>query len=335
MGTYRYCFILFLLHFCVAQAATPNIPLQLDVEPPALLSETGLYSGNVAELKPAEGLRTYEINQSLFVDHAQKKRMFYLPENRQIGFSPDKPYTFPVGMILVKHFQMETSKGIFQNLETRVLVRKEGEDQQNWVGYTYEWSGSDARLVSARASPEVSLTIDETAVGGARQQIFKIPNRRQCLMCHNSSVGYVRSMETMQLHRLNNSGANQLAEFNQAGIFNGNIGNLINFDRFADISDESEPLEKRVKSYIAVNCSHCHNPDPGAFCNFVGLDLRFDSFNASQLVQSGHLVRGSRESSSIFTRMDSLRPGMRMPFIGTQLKDESALDVIGRWIDSL
>jgi hypothetical protein len=323
-----------LMHLILARAeGVPNIPLT-GTEPPKLLSNTGIYQNPVSQLRPTDDFRSYEINQPLWVDFAQKQRMVYIPGGKQIVFSRDGAFGFPVGTVVVKHFRMEISKGVFQNLETRVLVRKEGETAQNWVGYTYKWEGNDASLVDEDSSPEVILSIAETALGGAREQVFKIPNRRQCLQCHNASVGYLGSLETRQLNRIA-SGTNQLETWGKAGLFDREIGPIEELEKYAAVEDELEPLEKRVKSYLAVNCSHCHNPRPEAMCNFTGLDLRFTSFSLEALVNSGHVVRGSRAGSELFNRMNSAQSGYRMPFIGSKLKDEHALTVLGRWIESL
>ena len=298
-----------------------NIPLDPAVEPPGLLSETGVLG---------EGPLDYFIVQPLWVDFAAKKRRLFLPPGTQIQFSATENYKFPVGTVLVKHFQMEVSHNVFQNIETRILVRKTGELPENWVGYTYKWEGDDARLVDGRSAPEVVLNIDATAAGGERIQKFKIPSRRQCLQCHNESVGFVRSFLTRQL----NTGA-QLDELNHAGIFSEPLLTSDHYEKFFNIEDQSAVLENRVKSYLDVNCSHCHNPGPTAMCNFTGMDFRFDHFSVESVVASGHLEKGSKENSALFQRMSSVQPGIRMPFVGTSLRDEAALFGVGAWIDGL
>lgn len=311
-----------------------NIPLQKNIEPPTLLSKTGLFQGEMTNLQPAKELITYDINQALWVDFAKKLRFLYLPPNKKIIFSENEAWGFPVGTVLVKHFKMETSYQIFKNVETRILVRQEGEDVQNWVGYTYQWGDNDATLVDAKSSPNVVLNVDATADGGARIQNFKIPSRKMCLQCHNSSVGFVRSVRTEQINR-EFAATNQLIKWNTLNLFEKDIGSIDKFIKFSSVTDPNTSLEERTKTYLDVNCAHCHNPDPAAMCNFTGIDFRYDKFNVESLVASEHLVKGSKESSVIFQRMNSEQPGLRMPYIGSQLKDNLALDVIGAWIDGL
>ena len=312
-------FVTVVLGFATCFAAI-HIPLEPEIDPPEILSETGVL---------AENLVDYRINQALWVDFAAKKRRLFLPEGTQIQFSPTNSYQFPVGTVFVKHFEMEISKGIFRNVETRVLVRKNGEPEK-WVGYTYLWNGNDAKLVDGRSNPEVLLEIDNSAPGGARAQKFKVPSRRQCLQCHNESVGYVRSFNTRQLNR-----EEQLDELNQKNIFNQQLEPSAHYEKFAAITDESIAQETRVRTYLDVNCSHCHNPGPAAMCNFTGLDFRYDYFSPEALVISGHLTKGHAADSAIFQRMSSVQQGIRMPFIGSALRDEAALSVVEGWINSL
>ena len=63
-----------------------NIPLQKNIEPPTLLSKTGLFQGEMTNLQPAKELITYDINQALWVDFAKKLRFLYLPTNKKIIF---------------------------------------------------------------------------------------------------------------------------------------------------------------------------------------------------------------------------------------------------------
>jgi len=315
-----------------AVAKEIRIPLENGVEPPALFSSTGLFEGKVSNLRPISALRPYEINQPLWVDFAQKQRWIYLPEGAKIVFSAKNAFGFPVGTILVKHFRMEISRNVFQNLETRLLVKKTGEN--NWVGYTYQWENDDAKLVVGNDSPSIALQIDGSAFGGARSQVFKIPNRKQCLQCHHASVGYVRSVLAPQLNRRVAEG-NQLEDWNKKGLFDRDIGDASQFEAYAAVENLMLPLEARVKSYLDVNCSHCHNPDPQAMCSFTGLDFRYDSLKALDLVNSGHLVPGSKEKSDLFRRMNSVTPFERMPYIGSVIRDEQALAAVSEWIEGL
>ena len=111
----RWLILAFLLN-CHTGIAGINIPLQQNMEPPSLLTETGLFVGPIADLQPSSELRPYQVNQSLWTDFADKQRWIYLPAGQMVGFDATEFWRFPVGTILVKHFRMEISKQRYQNI---------------------------------------------------------------------------------------------------------------------------------------------------------------------------------------------------------------------------
>jgi len=318
----KLCIGLLLFSYSLALHAIIATPLEIGSEPAQKLSQAGLFQGKILDLKPIAGLKPYQVNQPLWSDYAQKKRWIFIPANTKVIFDAKKPYSFPIGTILVKHFSMEVALGKMQFIETRVLVHKEG---NTWKGYTYKWDQDDAYLVAANQSPTVKLDIDASAIGGARIQSFKIPSRRQCLECHNKTVGFVRSFRTHQLN-LDLNGINQIKTFEKMGFFKTPIPNTNQLPSYA---------KNDVKSYLAVNCVHCHNPKPSAPCGYTGLDFRYEYINISKLIKSGHIIPGSKETSEIYKRMNSSQMFYRMPFIGSNVIDIKAVDNLGKWIDHL
>ena len=111
---------------------------------PALLSQTGLFS-DLDNLLPASGLIEYIPNLPFWSDGAGKRRWVGIPDNQVVDFSADD-WTFPVGTITVKHFEIELTEGdpsSTKRLETRVFVNT---SDQGWQGFTYRWNagGTDA-----------------------------------------------------------------------------------------------------------------------------------------------------------------------------------------------
>ena len=56
-----------------------------------------------------------------------------------MSFSASGNWQFPVGTVLVKHFELEVPPGVMRRIETRVLLRHEC----GWEGYTYRWNHRD------------------------------------------------------------------------------------------------------------------------------------------------------------------------------------------------
>ena len=126
------------------------VPAAQSPPPPPRLSETRLF-GSTRTLEPAPGLFAYDINVPFWSDHADKRRWLALPRGSRIGFPAQGHWTFPIGTVAVKHFDLavdERDPGRRIRLETRVLALEEGAGA---VGRTYRWrdDGLDADLVEA------------------------------------------------------------------------------------------------------------------------------------------------------------------------------------------
>src|SRR5690606_14846644 len=107
---------------------------------PRLLSETGAFA-DLATLAPNPGVVPYEPNLKFWSDHADKARWFAIRNTVDtIGYSRDGNWSFPEGMIFIKHFDMELNRDLpgtaVKRLETRFLVRTAG----GTYGVSYRWN---------------------------------------------------------------------------------------------------------------------------------------------------------------------------------------------------
>ena len=108
--------------------------------------------------------------------------------------------------------------------------------------------------------------------------------------------------------------------------------------------DESADLEARAKSYLHVNCTHCHRFQGGGNAT---IELRND-FNHEQMklfdlrptqgtfgIDSAKMITsGDAYRSVLLYRLAKLGPG-RMPRAGSHLADQRGLHLIKDWIASL
>src|SRR6185503_5783599 len=97
-------------------------------DPPALLSQTGVFS-DLATLTPAAGVIPFGVSPPLWSDAAEKRRWMIVPSDgtadspqERIDVSSDDTWKFPVGTVLVKHFELQQPTGSPHRLETRFLV---------------------------------------------------------------------------------------------------------------------------------------------------------------------------------------------------------------------
>jgi uncharacterized repeat protein (TIGR03806 family) len=314
---------------------------------PMLLSETGAFQ-NLSQLEPAAGIVPYELQAPLWSDGAYKRRWVSLPELGAVTASEDEPWLFPEGTIFVKHFEMaldESQPDVRRRLETRLLIAARG---GSYYGVTYKWNPdeTDAELVTISETELLSIV---DASGEPRDQQYFYPGPRDCFSCHTSNAGYVLGPRTRQLnhefeYRADSPPINQLVAWSGWQFLDRTFDNTQAYGapQLANINDDTASLEQRVRSYWDGNCSMCHM---GAAGSIPGWDARFITPVEQQgLLEPPQSTRtdlpfliapGDREHSYIYVRGDSVEGGVRMPPIGRNRVDESYVNVLGEWIDSL
>ena len=310
--------------------------------PPARLSQTGLFS-SLTSLTPVTGVVEYELNQPFWSDGTRKRRWFAIPNGTRISFSGTGNWTFPVGSVLIKHFELDTQEGVASSrrrLETRILARR----ASGWFGLVYRWrtDGSDADLLADGA--QESVTVQSTA--GNQTFNYEYPNRSDCLRCHNDASGAALGLRTAQLNRnfaYPSVTDNQLRALNHIGLFSTDIGDAAQYAVTPAIAS-SASLTQRARAYLEVNCAVCHQPGGGTP---VALDLRAataldgtGTLNVAPIAgdlgiaNASIIASASKERSVLWQRMRSVGTP-RMPPIASHRVDTAGVDLIGQWIDTL
>jgi uncharacterized repeat protein (TIGR03806 family) len=304
--------------------------------PPALLSQTGAFS-DLASLAPHPGIVAYGVNLPFWSDHASKQRWFSIPNPAPtMQWAQDANWQFPSGQTWIKHFEIETELGnpaSKRRLETRFLVK----NSAGAYGVTYRWRAdqSDADLVAAAGLDEVI----------SPSQTWRFPSRSECMTCHTSAAGYALSFNTRQLNRFEDfSGMqqNQLSALAQAGYFSGPLPPVSTLPRMVATADETQSLEIRARSYLAVNCSPCHQPGGGGGNSW---DLRAHLTTETTGIVRGALNNPNGDAANRFfapgdtthsmavTRMLGASGLNRMPPIGIRVTDTVGVDLLTAWIE--
>lgn len=314
---------------------------QSGTQPPALLSQTGVFS-NLATLTPNPGVVDYEPNVSFWSDYAIKSRWFAIENlTDTVGFSEDANWTLPTGMVWIKHFDIDTTRGVpatRRKLETRILVKT----ANDIYGLSYKWKAdqSDADLV-----PEVGLS--ELIPASSPAQTWRFPSRTECRACHTDVAGHALSFNTRQLNRTHPYGAqtpNQIDALNDAGYLTpGTAPATTNtLSAFAPADDATSSLEWRVRSYLAVNCVQCHQPGGASLGNWNARSTTptdFANLINGLLVNPGGdpanrwCVPGDTSLSMILKRLSGIG-GSRMPPLATTERDFAAEALITDWINN-
>jgi uncharacterized repeat protein (TIGR03806 family) len=311
---------------------------------PQTLSATGLFA-DLSTLSPAPGLLPYSVNLPFWSDHAIKQRWFSIPGSGKIGWSEENPWTFPAGSMWVKHFDLELTRGdpsTKKRIETRLLVRT----QDGVYGVSYRWNdaGTEATL-AADEGEDIDLSIIQE--GSPRTQRWHIPSRSDCRSCHSEQAGYALSFNTRQLNLdgdIHGFTGNQLTLLQNAGYLSSTLPSPATLPHHVRADETTFPLEERVRSYLAVNCSYCHQSGsntPGTWDGRAALTLAETGLINGSATNNGSdplnrlIVPGDATHSIVLNRIATRNGFTRMPPLGSNELDHASIDLVEAWINQL
>jgi uncharacterized repeat protein (TIGR03806 family) len=339
-------------------ACGPNAVTVHDADDyPDRLSDWGLVFLDGEQLIISDQSLVYELNTALFSDYALKLRTLYLPEGSQGKFDTTQTFDLPVGSIISKTFLYpKDSSGAlltlanwngdpsairtsdYELIETRLMVRQTG----GWDALPYVWDGDDAYL-------SLTGTIRQMTLSSGEPLNYLVPSKNQCASCHatNHTTGDLMPIGIKARH-LDRTTA--LYNKNQLDLLaeRGWLEDVAHDSRANAVwEDTSQSLEHRARSYLDINCGHCHNAQGAA--DTSGLLLDYEDHPASAMgwckppIAAGRgsggllygIVPGRADESILSFRMTTNDPGMMMPELGRSLVHREGLALINDWIDSL
>lgn len=286
------------------------------------LSSYEIFQGASYDLVPSDGFHLLELSSILFTDYAHKQRLIKLPQGSQLVNLDNAQLDYPDGTMLVKtffyyHDERDTSLGK-RVLETRLLIKENG----IWNVATYVWNQDQSEaILDLNGSNTQIAWLDEN--GNNRSTLYHIPSENECGACHQSNSKLKPIGPTLRnLNRdvvRNGIGQNQLSYFQSLGILNNFPVNAI--DEIVDYNDPNATLALRARAYLAMNCSHCHNPSGWERPAETEFDFRYEiSVSQTGIPYETNDIR------------EVLNEG-EMPFIGTTLKDEEGVNLVLNYLD--
>ncbi|HUL51194.1 MAG TPA: hypothetical protein VLU94_01285, partial [Candidatus Nitrosotalea sp.] len=179
--------------------------------------------------------------------------------------------------------------------------------------------------------------------GITRTQVWHYPSRAECLACHTASGGFALGFNTPQLNRDTDYGSgaeSQIAALSRVGYFTTPATNLHTLRSLAASTNASVSLEYRVRSYLAANCSQCHQPGgptvalwdarittPLSQTSLIDGRLNNDAGDTNNRV----VVPGSLLHSMLLQRI-SVRGPRQMPPLDSTVLDTNAISLVSAWI---
>jgi hypothetical protein len=314
----------------------------------------------------------FTVNSALWSDGSHKERYISLLPGTKVVPTDTSKFTFPDGAVLIKNFLIDTVYGDNTGnsriyIETRFLVYQSSASVKKWSGISYRWrrDQSDAELVDQEFGLDTihNVRLNGKLVG----KRWRYPSAMDCAECHKGDESSKRGtlgFITPQLNRVVN-GTNQLQSLFARGILSANpVAGKPTAHRWYAVTEDSIPLEKRVRSYFASNCSHCHgnnvlhgqavhnfdyfNPskriiyqgDPSFPNDTTGAWLGQPSMSGGNF--SWLALSGYPDSSVLLDKMkrrvDDFVSGSnteQMPPLATSQPDSAAVKMIEQWLCSL
>jgi uncharacterized repeat protein (TIGR03806 family) len=315
----------------------------------AKLSEYGFFKGALHDLSPSEGVVPYSLNAALFSDYAFKQRFIKIPAGKKAAYHPDEVFEFPEGTVLIKNFYYPADfKAPTKNiriLETRLLMLENGV----WKTLPYIWNDeqTEAYLNVAGRNIDVFWTHVD---GSVRHIKYSVPNMNQCKNCHLKGDKVVPiGPSARQLngdYQYMSGKGNQIAYWKQLNMLE-NVPAHDQIPALARYEDKEKSIDSRARSWLEINCAHCHRADGPA--KNSGLHLLANVTDLSKLgvgkapVAAGKgsggltygIVPGKPEESILQFRIESTHPGIMMPELGRSVVDEEGVKLIRQWISEM
>jgi putative heme-binding domain-containing protein len=332
----------------------PNQEGRANTAFPTTIAATGLLA-SVKDHQVAAGVVPFAIVAPQWADYASAERFLALPGLSTVEFLRQpvevpgsmfkQQFVFPKDAVLMKTFSLEMERGnpaSRQRLETQLLHF----DGRDWHGYSYRWNAeqTDATLVEPAGADRTLSVRDPRFPGGIRTQTWHYPGRQECLLCHNPWAEYRLAFTLPQL-----AVKDQIARWKQLALVKGPIHRAEeSLDRdgrpivpMTAPDDPSADLDRRARSYLQVNCAHCHQFGAGGTAS-VEFRLEYSmaetkavgarpTQGAFGLRDAKIVSAGDPYASVLYYRTVKTGRG-RMPHIGSQLVDEKGTSLLHDWI---
>ncbi len=329
----------------VPGAPDNSVSVPLNGEPHQKLSDYNFFYGPLKNQVPVEGVYEYEPISSLFTDYALKKRFIWMPDGVAATYNVDSEILdFPVGTVLIKNFYYThvLPGNETKILETRLMILR----STGWIFAEYVWNEEQTEAYLDMNGSHVSLTWSKN--GETMSTNYRIPSQTECMVCHKLNdtpipIG-VKPQNLNKSFPYPDGEKNQLQKLVDVGYLSGNLPPSIS--TVVDYSDSGQPLELRLRSYLDINCAHCHSA--GKHCDYRPIRLAFSETgvktNMGLCVEPGEsidpamnfIISPSNIARSVMHyRLSTNDEALRMPLLGRTMVHQEGVQLLEDWINSI
>jgi uncharacterized repeat protein (TIGR03806 family) len=326
----------------------PVSPVVVDLAqvPYANLSDYKFFEGEMKNQVPSIGVLPYKPLSELFTDYALKKRFVWMPKGVKASYTAEgEVFNFPTGAVLIKNFYYNNVQpgNVTRIIETRVMIKKES----GWIFAEYVWNDQQTEATLQMDGSFKPISWIDTN-GLTQSTNYRIPSGVECLICHKTVSNPVpigtKPQSLNNDYPFSDGMKNQLTKWIEEGYLEANIPSEI--ESVVDYKDVSKPLDLRVRSYVDINCAHCHRSN--SHCDYRPMRFAFsESSNPQNMgicvppdeninsVLSYIVTPSNTERSVMHFRMNTTSEEIRMPIVGRTMIHQEGVDLIEQWINSL
>jgi uncharacterized repeat protein (TIGR03806 family) len=318
------------------------------------LSDYHFFVGPLKNQSPAYKVLPYEPASSLFSDYAHKKRFVWMPKNTKASYNgDDNVLEFPVGAVLIKTFYYDNvlPSNTTKIIETRLLIRK----NDGWHLYDYIWNEEQTEAYLDFDGNGIFVPVTWSENGITKSTTYKIPSQTECITCHKININQSANGEKEtpigpKPQNLNTNYTygtftrNQLTQWKKMGYINNTLPAINSIYSAVDWRDTSKPLGLRARSYLDINCAHCHRV--GGHCDYVPQRFNFsntDTYTLGiclpplfQVPDNPYVIHaGDADHSELIYRLNTNEGSEMMPIIGRTLIHDEGVQLVKDWINSM
>ena len=356
---YLFCLVLFVLIIHACGTDDDYEPEQKPTEPTVspvvfnptevpygTLSEYSFFEGDLKNQKPVKGVLPYDVITPLFSDYAHKLRFVWMPDSVKGSYNGDhNALDFENGTVFIKNFYYDRVQpgNVRRIIETRLMFMRDN----NWEFAEYVWN-TDQTEAYLDMSGSTTLVNWLDTEGVSRTGNYELPSESECFTCHK--VGDTPFLIGPKPQNMNMDFAytegvkNQLLKWVEMGYLDNdypsNIATVVAWD------DVNQLLEDRVRSYLDMNCAHCHRD--GSHCDYRSIRFAWEetvnpdvlgiceepqSYVSPELTYI--IAGGNPDRSALFYRLNSISEDVRMPLLGRTVVHEEGIQLIYEYISSL
>lgn len=336
------------------------VTVDLTQVPYQKLSDYHFFEGALKNQMPSLNVIPYEPASSLFSDYAIKKRFIWMPKDARGTFNGvNNVIELPVGAALIKSFYYDNVQpnNTTRIIETRIMIRK----ASGWIFAEYVWNEeqTEAYLNMDGSSTSVEWKDENNIIKAVSN--YRIPSGEQCLICHkvdsDEGSGVVSAAIPIGIKPQNlnfsynytTGNENQLSKWVQLNYLENAIPT--NIESTVDYEDTSKSLELRARSYLDINCAHCHQQ--GSHCSYRPMRFAFSESgtvngrtNLGVCVETEDMAGfpeslskiinpGNFNRSMLYYRLNTEEEGYKMPLLGRSIIHEEGINLIKDYINSL